>query len=66
MIEQKQYDLSITASGLVNAEPENLDVLSLFVQTGYLTIKGFKDARYQLDFPNYEVKCSFFDSIATR
>lgn len=72
LIEDKQYDLtdlsnlSITASGFSNGEPEQLDILSLFVQTGYLTIKSFQGARYELDFPNYEVKRSFFDSIATR
>ena len=72
MIDEKQYDLSdlsnlsITQSAFDNTEPENLDVLSLFVQTGYLTITGAKGARFQLDFPNYEVKRSFFDSIMTR
>ena len=49
-----------------SAEPEDMDVLSLFVQTGYLTIKGYNDPLYVLDFPNYEVKRSFYDSVAAR
>ena len=72
LLEHKKYDLSnlstlaITASAFDSTEPENIDVLSLFVQTGYLTIKDYRNSRYSLDFPNYEVKRSFFDSVATR
>ena len=72
LLQDKQYDLSdlssltITASAFSSTEPEDMDVLSLFVQTGYLTIKDYRHSRYTLDFPNYEVKRSFFDSVATR
>jgi hypothetical protein len=41
-------------------------VQSVFVQTGYLTIKAYNDPLYTLDFPNYEVKKSFFDSVVDR
>ena len=47
------------------AEPENINLPSLLYQTGYLTIKSFDKPLYTLDFPNYEVKKSFFDSVAT-
>jgi hypothetical protein len=69
---KKQYDLNnlaqfeIGESAFFASEPEDMDLLSLFVQTGYLTIKGYSDPLYMLDFPNYEVKKSFYDSIATR
>ncbi len=72
LLQDKQYDLStmaqmeVTESAFTSTEPEDMDVLSLFVQTGYLTIKGYRNSRYTLDFPNYEVKRSFFDSVATR
>jgi hypothetical protein len=72
LLQDKQYDLSsmgqleVSESAFTSTEPEDMDVLSLFVQTGYLTIKGYRNSRYTLDFPNYEVKRSFFESVATR
>lgn len=72
LLQDKEFDLKnlsqfeIGESAFDVCEPEDMDVLSLFVQTGYLTIKGFNDPLYVLDFPNYEVKKSFFDSVATR
>ena len=72
LLQRRQYDLStmtqpeVSESAFTSTEPEDMDVLSLFVQTGYLTIKSYRNSRYTLDFPNYEVKRSFFDSVATR
>ncbi|NQZ11878.1 MAG: AAA family ATPase, partial [Algicola sp.] len=72
LLQDKQFDLTglsqfeIGQSAFSASEPEDMDVLSLFVQTGYLTIKGYNKPLYVLDFPNYEVKKSFYDSIATR
>jgi hypothetical protein len=72
LLQNKQYDLAsmgrleVSESAFTSTEPEDMDVLSLFVQTGYLTIKGYRNGRYTLDFPNYEVKSSFFESVATR
>ena len=72
ILQQKQFDLTqlsafeIGESAFAATEPEELDVLSLLVQTGYLTIKGYNEPLYVLDFPNYEVKRSFFDSIVAR
>ena len=72
LLQDKEYDLKnlsqfeIGESAFAASEPEDMDVLSLFVQTGYLTIKGYNDPLYVLDFPNYEVKKSFYDSVAVR
>ena len=43
-----------------------MDVQSLFLQTGYLTIKSYNAPLFQLDFPNYEVRTSFYSSVAAR
>ncbi|MEM7132578.1 MAG: AAA family ATPase [Chloroflexota bacterium] len=45
-------------------ELENLSVIPLLYQTGYLTLKGFtqelgKEALYTLSYPNYEVEHAF-------
>jgi hypothetical protein len=53
---------------LVNSfEIENLSLETLMFQTGYLTVKGVIQKRnrivYQLDFPNFEVKQSFYDYL---
>lgn len=71
-LQKKQFDLSnlsqfaIGEDAFAASEPEDMEVLSLFVQTGYLTIKGYNDPLYVLDFPNYEVKRSFYDSVVGR
>lgn len=48
-----------------NLELENLEVNSLLFQTGYLTIKSFDKFSniFTLDFPNKEVKESFFINL---
>ena len=72
LLQDKDFDLSqlskfeIGEASFAASEPEEMDVLSLFVQTGYLSIKGYHDPLYVLDFPNYEVKRSFYDSVAAR
>lgn len=48
------------------SDPQEMSVQSVFVQTGYLTIKAYNNSLYTLDFPNYEVKQSFYNSVATR
>ncbi len=44
----------------------NLDLISLLFQSGYLTIKGYDRAtkQYRLDFPNQEVRESFWKYLA--
>jgi len=48
-------------------EIRNLDPTVLLYQTGYLTIKEIiiddAEATYRLDYPNYEVRSSLFDSL---
>jgi hypothetical protein len=69
LLKEKQYDIKnlsqfeLGESGFEVCEPENMEVQSLFVQTGYLTIKSYNAPLYTVDFPNYEVKKSFFDSV---
>ena len=71
LLKQKQYDFKnlahceIGGGAFAASEPENINLPSLFFQTGYLTITDFNKPLYTLDFPNYEVKKSFFESVAT-
>ncbi|MCI5145721.1 MAG: AAA family ATPase [Candidatus Electrothrix sp. AR3] len=68
-LKARQYLLSeldnlyISPEGLNASEPENTSIQSLFVQTGYLTITSWTGTLYQLDFPNREVRDSFYKSI---
>lgn len=72
LLQSRQYDLNSLTEGEVGdgafrvCEPENMGVQSIFLQTGYLTIKSFSDGLFKLDFPNFEVKKSFYDSVAVR
>lgn len=72
LLQAKQYELrelterKVGAGAFEIADPQNIDIQSLFVQTGYLTIKAFHDPVYELDFPNFEVKKSFYESITSR
>jgi hypothetical protein len=72
LIQDKQYPLTELSQFEVGdaafdaCDPEDIDVLSLLVQTGYLTIKDYGEPLYALDFPNYEVKKSFFGSMVAR
>lgn len=72
LLQSKQYDLKDLIARQVGdntfkaCEPENMSVQSIFLQTGYLTIKSFNAGLFKLDFPNLEVKKSFYDSVAER
>ncbi|NQZ11290.1 MAG: PD-(D/E)XK nuclease domain-containing protein, partial [Algicola sp.] len=72
LLQNKQYDLKkltefeIGEEAFEACEPEEMSVQSVFVQTGYLTIKDYSNSQYTLDFPNFEVKKSFYDSVITR
>ncbi len=72
LLQSKQYDLKkltefeIGANAFEASDPQEMSVQSVFVQTGYLTIKDYNNSLYSLDFPNYEVKQSFYNSVATR
>ena len=49
-------------------EPDNPKIVTLLYQTGYLTIKGFRQMggirKYSLGFPNFEVQNSFVTKLA--
>ncbi len=68
-LEEKRYELSqlshieVGEAAFAEIEPEYMTVPPLLLQTGYLTIKSYKGGIYQLDFPNYEVKKSFYESV---
>jgi hypothetical protein len=74
LIKQRQYhipDLELVTVGsdtLSTFEIENISLVTLLFQTGYLTIKQIaKRANqivYRLTYPNYEVKYSLNNSIA--
>lgn len=72
LLQNKQYDLKnltefeVGDGAFEACEPEEIGVQSIFLQTGYLTIKEYNAPLYKLDFPNYEVKKSFYDSVTTR
>ncbi len=56
----------ITPSQLSAYSLENLQILPLMFQTGYLTIKNFDEEGniYTLDYPNLEVRRSYLESLA--
>ena len=66
--EQKLFELSnITLSQTaMNAfDVDNLKILPVLFQTGYLTIRSYNDLLgvYHLDYPNSEVKSSFVEGL---
>ncbi len=67
--EKKLYDFDNIMASLVQLsayEIENLQVIPLMFQTGYLTFKRFDkdDDIYQLGFPNREVRLSYLQVLA--
>lgn len=66
----KLYDFDeiiIGSSALSAYDIENLEIIPLMFQTGYLTIKSYNDFAgiYTLAYPNKEVKQSYLDSLMT-
>ncbi len=69
----KTHPLDVSSLELTDAdmnafEPEKIKPVTLLYQTGYLTIKGFRQIgnviRYTLGFPNREVESSFLDVLS--
>ena len=60
--------IGIDQSALEAYEPENPRLVTLLYQTGYLTIKSYRQIggfrRYDLSFPNLEVENSFLTQLA--
>ncbi len=67
LLKKQQYDLQqlenlqLSELAFSTYDIENLDIIPLLFQTGYLTIKEYEDRfqTYTLSYPNYEVKRSF-------
>ena len=59
--------VDVTDDRLEAYEPDNPDITTLLYQTGYLTIKGFRQMasvrKYDLGFPNMEVENSFVTKL---
>ena len=65
---QKLYelkDMSLSQTAMNSFNIENLQVLPILFQAGYLTIKGYDSilSSYQLDYPNKEVKSSYVEGL---
>ena len=60
--------IGIDQAALEAYEPDNPRLVTLLYQTGYLTIKDFRQIgskrKYRLGFPNYEVTDSFLSALA--
>ena len=69
LLRDKQFELNklsefaVGEAAFAASEPEQMNELSVLFQTGYLTLKSCKGPLFVLDFPNHEVKKSFFDSV---
>ena len=61
--------VDISDSTLSAYEPDNPQIVTLLYQTGYLTIKSFRQMgarrRYELKFPNLEIENSFLDNLVS-
>lgn len=57
-------DVSVSDSGLSAYDIEHLQIIPLMFQTGYLTIKGYEDGIYELDYPNLEVRQSYLEILS--
>jgi len=71
LLKENNYPIEELESKMVNIvdidayEPDNLNLLALLVQTGYLTIKKIVDIEtIELDYPNYEVEKAFINAVA--
>ncbi len=71
LVKQQQYAIATIEGSLLNKdemksyEIEQIDLISLLYQSGYLTIESYNPhtENYALSFPNREVKHSFFQFV---
>lgn len=71
LIEKDPVDIDhieISQTSFSVYEPDAPELMAIFYQTGYLTIKSARDdgedRLYKLDFPNYEVRKAFCESLS--
>ena len=61
-------DIEISQTAFSVYEPDAPEMMAIFYQTGYLTIKSARqdgeERLYRLDFPNYEVRKAFSESLS--
>lgn len=69
LIKSQEFNLSnidnfeVDSLFFAATESEQIAPEPVLLQTGYLTITGYDDGWYRLDFPNYEVKYAFNRAI---
>jgi hypothetical protein len=71
LIQEKQFDVTdienlvVRKADFSTYEVDELDVLPLLYQTGYLTIKSYdgESGNYELGYPNREVETAFLNSL---
>jgi hypothetical protein len=69
LIKEKEYpipdieNLQLTEMSFSTYDLDRLDLEPLLFQTGYITIRGFDGVRYQLGYPNQEVKNAFLSYL---
>jgi hypothetical protein len=69
LIKEKKYpipdieNLQLTEMSFSTYDLDSLDLEPLLFQTGYITIHGFDGVRYQLGYPNQEVKNAFLSYL---
>jgi hypothetical protein len=69
LINEKKYpipdieSLQLQQMSFSTYDLERLDLEPLLFQTGYITIRGFDGVRYQLGYPNQEVKNAFLSFL---
>ncbi len=69
LITEKKYpipdieNLQLTEMSFSTYDLDRLDLEPLLFQTGYITIRGFDGVRYQLGYPNQEVKNAFLSYL---
>ena len=71
LIEENPLDIDnieVSQTAFSVYEPDAPELMAIFYQTGYLTIKSARDdgedRLYKLDFPNYEVRKAFSESLS--
>ena len=61
-------DIEISQTAFSVYEPDAPEMMAIFYQTGYLTIKSAREdgeeRLYRLDFPNFEVRKAFSESLS--
>jgi len=69
LMKKENFNIAESENYLANMQDfstfdiENLRVLPILLQAGYLTIVDYEDETYTLNYPNYEVKSAFLNHL---